>query len=87
MFEYKAFQVEHPRLKINDYKLTGDDLMARAIQVQNIREQFNVKARIFEDAAELDMEQDFDSRTKIGMKYSTKSRSKDGLTEGDRRII
>ena len=72
---------------MNEYKLTENDLLAQAIQVKDIRAQFETKARILEDAAGVDIEQDFGSRTRIGMKYSTKTRSKDNLSEEERRII
>ena len=72
---------------MNEYKLTENDLLAQAIQVKNIRAQFETKARILEDAAGVDIGQDFGSRTRIGMKYSTKARSKDDLSEEERRII
>ena len=33
------------------------------------------------------IEQEFDNHTRVGMKYSTKARNKDGLSEEERRII
>ena len=55
--------------------------------MQNIRQEFATRATALEENIQVGYELVPGERSRLGMKYSTKAKNTDGLSEGERRAI